>query len=330
MGKYFAEGAFFVRRGFSSLTTFLDLPPHPLRQKKIRAVDPPPPDPVYHATMDSVTTRVPATTSNLGPGYDCLGIALGLSNRVTISRGAAGELPPIVTDAGRAFFAGAKVPAFDFAWSIAGEVPQARGLGSSVTVRLGVMHGLNELAERPLTPTAIFELCAQLEGHPDNAAPAAFGGFTAARPGAETLRCEVSPGLQFVLLIPDFEVATPEARRLLPDVIPRRDAVMSTTNACRITAAFMLQRYDLLRGCFTDGLHQPYREPLVPFLSHAIAAGEKAGALGGFLSGSGSTICCLTMQAPEEVAAAMLDTAPPGAHAVITHANNSGVSIVPV
>src|SRR5262245_41766331 len=180
------------------------------------------------------------------------------------------------------------------------------------------MHGLNELAGRPLTAKALFEICAQLEGHPDNAAPAAFGGFTAARPGAETIRCEVGPELHFVLLIPDFEVATPEARRLLPDTLPRRDAVMSTTNACRITAAFAMKRYDLLRGCFGDALHQPYREPLVPFLSRAIAAGEKAGALGGFLSGSGSTICCVTLNDPESVASAMLDTAPPGAHAVVT------------
>lgn len=279
-------------------------------------------------SMDSVTIRVPATTSNLGPGYDCLGVALGLSNRVTISKGAAGELPPIVADAGRAFFAGAKAEPFEYAWGIGGEVPQARGLGSSVTVRLGVMHGLNELAGRPLTATEIFELCAQLEGHPDNAAPAAFGGFTAARPGAETLRCEVEPELKFVLLIPDFEVSTPAARKILPDVLPRRDVVMSTANACRITAAFTLRRYDLLRGCFVDGLHQPYREPLVPFLSRAIAAGEKAGALGGFLSGSGSTICCLTMQDPQAVAAAMLDTAPPGAHAVVTQCDNEGASVM--
>ncbi len=278
--------------------------------------------------MDSATFRVPATTSNLGPGFDCLGVALGLSNRVTISRGHAGELPAIVAEAARSFFTAAKIDPFEMAWGIGGEVPQARGLGSSVTVRLGVMHGLNELAGRPLDPTAIFELCAALEGHPDNAAPAAFGGFTAARPGAETLRCEVAPELQFVLLIPDFEVATPEARRLLPDTLPRRDAVMSSANACRITAAFTLRRYELLRGCFADGMHQPYREPLVPFLSRAIAAGEKAGALGGFLSGSGSTICCVTLQDPQAVAAAMLDTAPPGAHAVVTQADNTGTTLL--
>ncbi len=278
--------------------------------------------------MESVITRVPASTANLGPGYDCLGIALGLANEVTVRRADASEQPGIVADAARAFFATAKVEPFGFAWEISGEVPQSRGLGSSVTVRLGLLSGLNVLAKHPLDRTQLFEICATLEGHPDNAAPAAFGGFTVARAGAETLRCEVAPELRFVLLIPDFEVATPEARKVLPDSLPRRDAVMSTANACRITAAFLQKRYDLLRGCFADGLHQPYREPLIPFLTRAIAAGEKAGAIGGFLSGSGSTICCLTLDREEDVATAMLETAPPGTHVVVTTADNTGTTQV--
>ena len=281
-----------------------------------------------HRRMEKITIRVPATTANLGPGYDCLGIALDIPNRVTIAHGGGEELPPIVADAGRAFFAAAKIEPLAYRWSIEGEVPRSRGMGSSVTVRLGVLHGLNELAGKPLDPTQLFELCAQLEGHPDNAAPAAFGGFTVARAGSETLRCEVAPELRFILLIPDFEVSTPEARRILPDTMPRRDAVLSATNACRITAAFLQKRYDLLRGAFTDGLHQPYREPLVPFLSAAIAAGEKAGALGGFLSGSGSTICCLTLENEHDVANAMLETAPPGTHLVTTSADNAGTCVL--
>ena len=278
--------------------------------------------------MEQITIRVPASTSNLGPGYDCLGIALGIANRVTIAYADGPELPPIVADAGRAFFAAAKMEPRAYRWSIEGEVPQSRGMGSSVTVRLGVLHGLNELTEKPLDRSQLFELCAQLEGHPDNAAPAAFGGFTIARAGSETIRCEVAPELRFVLLIPDFEVSTPDARKILPDTLPRRDAVLSATNACRITAAFLQKRYELLRGTFADGLHQPYREPLVPFLSAAIAAGEKAGALGGFLSGSGSTICCLTLAHEHEVATAMLETAPPGTHLVITTADNVGTCVL--
>ena len=95
-------------------------------------------------------------------------------------------------------------------------------------------------------------------------------------------------------------------------------------NACRITAAFLQRRYDLLRGAFGDGLHQPYREPLVPFLSRVISAGEKAGAIGGFLSGSGSTICCLALENLDAITTAMMDAAPPGSALVVTTADNEG------
>ncbi len=275
--------------------------------------------------MNSVTTLVPATTANLGPGFDCLGIALGIANRVTLQPAEGIEHPKIVADAADLFFKTAGIPPVGFAWSIEGEVPQSRGLGSSVTVRLGVLHGLNALSDAKLGAEKLYELCAELEGHPDNAAPAAFGGFTVARAGAETLRCEVDEALKFILLIPDFEVSTPEARKVLPDTIKRRAGILSTTNACRITAAIFQRRYELLRGCFGDGLHQPYREEaLLPFLTRAITAGERAGALGGFLSGSGSTICCVTLGDEDAIATAMLDTAPPGARIVVTTADNQG------
>ena len=106
--------------------------------------------------QQTVTTRVPGTTSNLGPGFDSLGIALGLANEVTISRSERTEHPPVFADAARSFFAAAKVEPFGFDWRIAGEVPQSRGLGSSVTVRLGLMHGLNALSGSPLERTALF------------------------------------------------------------------------------------------------------------------------------------------------------------------------------
>jgi homoserine kinase len=278
--------------------------------------------------MNSVTVRVPATTANLGPGFDCLGVALNIFNRVTVRRSQTVQHPRIVGEAADLFFTDARVVPFGFEWWIEGDVPRSRGLGSSVTVRLGILHSLNALSGAGRSAAQLFELCARLEGHPDNAAPAAFGGFTVARAGSETLRCEVGPELRFVLLIPDFEVSTPEARKVLPDSIPRLGAVASVANACRITAAFLQRRYELLRGCFDDGLHQPFREPLVPLMRSAITAGERAGALGGFLSGSGSTICCVTLGDPEPIASAMLGTAPPGAHVVIATADNGGTRVI--
>lgn len=279
--------------------------------------------------MDTVTTRVPASTSNLGPGFDCLGIALAVSNRVTIRRSPPREHPRIASEAARSFFCAAKTEPFPFEWQVAGDVPRSRGMGSSVTVRLGLMHGLNALAGNPLDRTTLFELCAKLEGHPDNAAPAAFGGFTLAREGVQTIRAEVAPELKFILLIPDFEISTPKARSILPERIPRLDAVMSSTNACRITAAFLTRRYELLRGCFADGLHQPYRERLIPFLTPVIAAAEAAGALGGFLSGSGSTICCLALENECAIGDAMLAASGnAGARVLITAADNEGAAIL--
>jgi len=278
--------------------------------------------------MDSITFRVPATSANLGPGYDCLGVALRLYNRVTVQRGGPPQNHVMASDAAARFFSAAQVERFAFHWNIEGEVPQSRGLGSSVTVRLGLLHGLNELAGRPLGGEQLFEICARLEGHPDNAAPAAFGGFTVAKSGAPPLRCEVSPALHFVLLVPNFEISTPAARAVLPEQIPQVQAAANVANACRVTAAFALQRYELLRGCFVDWLHQPYREPLIPFLPAVIAAGEKAGALGGFLSGSGSTICCLTLENAEGVAASMLAAAERPARTIIVTADNEGAAVV--
>jgi homoserine kinase len=279
---------------------------------------------------NAATIQIPATTANLGPGFDCLGIALNLYNRVTVERStdAEPERMPMANEAAAAFFAAAHVAPFRFHCSIDGNVPRARGLGSSVTVRLGLLHGLNRLTGGPLSDRRMFEICAALEGHPDNAAPGAFGGFVVSGPGTFE-RFEVAEELEFVLLVPPFEVSTPDARRVLPAQVDRLAAVRSCGNACRITAAFASRHYEGLRGAFEDGLHQPFREPLVPFMPKVIAAGKSAGALGGFLSGSGSTICCVTLGNGEEVATAMQRAyEDKEAYTIRTRADNRGAAPV--
>jgi homoserine kinase len=236
----------------------------------------------------------------------------------------------MVRSAADAFFKDAKMSAFPFSCSITGSIPQSRGLGSSAAIRLGVIHGLNELAKRPLERRRLFEVCAQLEHHPDNAAPACYGGFNVVR-GIDRQMFTVSSRLHFVLLIPDFEVATTEARRLLPARIDHRLAVENSRNACAITAAFASREYQSLRGAFTDHLHQPFRKKLIPFLDDVIAAAESAGALGGFLSGSGSTICAVTLRSPEKIAQAMLAASKsPGAHTLVTTADNRGARVLEI
>jgi homoserine kinase len=281
--------------------------------------------------MNTATVQVPATTSNFGPGFDCLGAALRLYNRVTVTRGEpAGEAHPMVQQVAETFFQSTGREPFPFKWSIEGEVPMSRGLGSSVTLRLGLLHGLNLLSGHPLNEQQLYERCAALEGHPDNAAPAQFGGFTVAS-GAGVMRFPVSSALQFVLLIPNFEIRTADARRLLPPEVSRLAAVESCGRACRITAAFALGQYDRLGedgALFADeAFHQSHRTPLIPFLPAVLAAGRAAGALGGFLSGSGSTIACLTLRDPEKVGAAMREAAGPNrfvAKLIITQADNQG------
>ena len=278
----------------------------------------------------TVTVRVPASTSNLGPGFDCLGIALQIYNDVTVVRGRATRLTPMMRKVGKFFFEATGIAPFAFSVSINGNIPPSRGLGSSVTVRLGVMHALNELSKRTLTRAQLFELCARLEGHPDNAAPAEFGGFNVAR-GLDCQQFSVSARLHIVLLIPDFEIATARARAVLPSRITRRSAVETGGNACAITAAFASRDYRKLRGAFADGLHQPFRKKLIPFLDNVIAAGETAGALGGFLSGSGSTIACLTLRSPEKIARAMLAAAGgTRARTIITKADNQGTRVLSI
>jgi homoserine kinase len=230
----------------------------------------------------------------------------------------------MVGSAANAFFKGARRKPFPFSATISGDIPQSRGLGSSAALRLGVLHGLNEISGRPLQRQDLFKLCAELEGHPDNAAPATYGGFNVVR-GGRRQTFTVSTRLRFVLLIPDFELATDEARRLLPSRVDRLHAVENCRNACAITAAFASREYQNLDGAFIDRLHQPFRKKLIPFLDKAIAAAESAGALGAFLSGSGSSICAVALRSPEKISRAMLAAAASaGARTIITSADNRG------
>lgn len=280
----------------------------------------------------SVSVQVPATTSNFGPGFDCLGAALELWNRVTIHR-VDGEapLPEIVADAAALFFRRSRVSAFPFRCSVAGDVPRARGLGSSVTVRAGILLGLNQCADQPLTSSQLCALCAELEGHPDNAAAAIFGGFTIVNSVTNRIeRFDIDPTIKFVLFIPDFEVKTSEARKVIPSNYPREAVIENLANVSLIAAAFASKRYDLLQHAFADRLHQPYREPLVPFLPKVLDAATKSGAIGGFLSGSGSTIASLTLSDGEKVAAAMQKAAPEvNSKVLIVGADNTGAKILP-
>jgi homoserine kinase len=278
-----------------------------------------------------LSIQVPASTTNLGPGFDCLGVALELWNRIRVVPGEnEAQNSSIVSEAANLFFDQTGVKRFAFRCVIEGDIPQARGLGSSVTIRAGVLLALNALAAGHLTKKELCELCAKLEGHPDNAAAALYGGFTiVSKARNEIARFDIDPDLKFVLFIPNFEVKTSEARRVLPESFSRQAVVENLANTSFVAAAFASRRYGQLQDSFEDRVHQPFRTQFVPFLPKVLSAARNAGALGGFLSGSGSTIACLTLSDSSKVAASVADAAPEAkAKVLIVSADNLGARIL--
>jgi homoserine kinase len=275
----------------------------------------------------TVQTRVAATTSNLGPGFDTLGVALRLYNHTRLTPNgtrrfrivsplepaAARGANAMIEEAADLYFRHTRRLAFGCDVFLEGAVPIARGLGSSITVRLGVIAGLDALCESRLSKPQFLELLTRLEHHPDNAAPAVFGGFAVAgmlETSVRSISVAVCPRARFVALIPSFEISTQMARKLVPRNFSRADTIHNLNRAALISAAFASNRLTSLPGLFDDRIHQPYRQQLIPQLARVIDAGVAAGALGGWLSGSGSTIICLTLRNSRAVGAAMLRELP--------------------
>lgn len=266
----------------------------------------------------NVTVRVAGSTSNCGAGFDTLGLALQIYNRVTLMRIEGGAPLPVTTDDARAqamvqitadaFFATAGVVPFGFSYQIRGDVPPARGLGSSVTVIGGVLGGLNVLSGAALSKARLVAIATAIEGHPDNAAAGILGGFCVARCDAttnayiDTIRVELPGDLVFVATSPDVEMLTKESRGVLPATLPYFDAVKSINSAAYLVAALVSGDYERLRHAVTDYMHEPYRLPRIPGGRAAITAGVEAGAYTGWLSGSGSTVLCV---APKSSSAAV-------------------------
>ncbi len=273
-------------------------------------------------SSNRVQVRVPASTSNLGPGFDCLGLALKLYNTTTITRTEGTSFPEgMIGETARAFFERStieKINPFGFEARVEGDIPTSRGLGSSVTVRLGMLMGLAELVKdsTPVSREQILNLLIELEGHPDNAVPSFLGGFAVSAHASENpadgfsyTRVAVKPELSFVTLIPDLKLSTETARGLLPKEVPFRHAVENAQRTARIAAAFCTGDYEALRGMFIDYLHQPFRQVLIPGFAAILGAAQEAGALGSFLSGAGSSLMALTLTNEETISTAMLETA---------------------
>ncbi|TVR45161.1 MAG: homoserine kinase [Planctomycetota bacterium] len=265
--------------------------------------------------MPAMRIRVPASTSNLGHGFDCLGMALTLANEITVLEGPAPaelrqegleRLCGAVREQCQQVFGGPALPEVHL--QITGTVPIARGLGSSATIILALAAAYQRLAGRDEDRQELVRIGYGIEGHPDNVAAAALGGFTIAAHLASGLRClhfPVPAELGVVVVIPDYEVVTAAARRVLPESLSREEAVRGWQRASLISAALASGQPAALVDCFQQAWHEHYRAELNPELEGLRAAAGAAGAWGTFLSGSGSTILSLC---PHSRAAAIAET----------------------
>ena len=267
-----------------------------------------------------VRVSVPASSANLGPGFDALGLALALYNEieaeesdrvtVTIDGEGADQLAPnernVVVRAVRAAYETAGRPFRGCALACVNRIPLARGLGSSAAAWVGGLVAGNALLGSPLDREALLVLAARAEGHPDNVAAALLGGLTVAYGGADGARAlslPVPPGLRFIVLVPDVSMPTAEARAILPHSVERADAVFNVQRVALLLASLQAGRVDLLPAALQDRLHEPYRLRLFPWMSQVTAAARAAGALGCVLSGAGPSL--LAVAAGDDVAAAV-------------------------
>lgn len=265
---------------------------------------------------------VPATTANLGPGFDCLGMALALYQEIELTEiphgleividgeGAAelshdaGNL--ILRSAQRVFDRVGYVPSGLCLRSI-NRIPMMGGLGSSSAAIVGGLVAANQLTNNQLTSSQLLDLAIEIEGHPDNVAPALLGGLVivaADNNGPIVDRVDV-PDLTVVVINPDLRVATKTARRILPAQIPRADAIFNAGRVALVTLALSRGDLDLLGRAMDDRLHQPLRKFLIIGYDMVLAAAKAAGAAAIAISGSGPSLIAFAHDRHAEIAAAM-------------------------
>jgi homoserine kinase len=286
----------------------------------------------------SVTVRVPATSANLGPGFDSLGLALAITEDVTLERGHQPEtgdgLQRLVLDAARSAYRLARVEVPELRASGTSAIPIGRGLGASAAARAAGIVGVNALMGGRLTADQMLVLGAGLEGHADNMAPALFGGLRVVvrdGDGYRHIAAPLAPGLRVVLFVPDFEMPTGESRKLLPATLSKEDAVHNIGRAALLVAALARGEWDALDLATQDRLHQPARAKIFPALPDIFAAARAAGALCAYLSGGGSTIAAFAVEHEERIAAAMKDAGAArgyGGRTVITAPSDAGAVVV--
>lgn len=272
-----------------------------------------------------VTIKVPATTANLGPGFDCIGMALDLWNTFSFEVGRSGFRiegegdetleqgeKNLVYQAASSLYAAAKVPVPKISISCTLNIPLKRGLGSSATAIVGGLLGANILCGEPLSSQELLEKAAKLEGHPDNVAPALLGGCQIVAMDGErlvTASVPIPEELWAVIYIPDLPMSTTQAREVLPKAVDRNTYIFNLSRVALLVNALATGHLEHLNIATQDTFHQPPRESLFPGMRPIFRAALAAGALGVFLSGAGSSILALTSGKEMSIGYEMADAA---------------------
>lgn len=255
-----------------------------------------------------IKIQIPATSANLGAGFDALGLALNYYNYVnmeefdgiSITSLDGNEIPAdetnLVFDTAKTLFdicgkkfSGLKIEQIN-------NIPMARGLGSSSACIIAGLAGANKLIGNPLSLDDLVNLSAQIEGHPDNTAPALLGGIvTAVFDGkiVHWVKQEVHTSLKFVVVIPDFELKTEKARACLPKEVSHKDAVYNLSRAALFSASLLTGKFENLRTAVHDKLHQPYRMELIPNGREVFDTAYSLGAYAAYLSGAGPSLMAI-------------------------------------
>jgi homoserine kinase len=255
-----------------------------------------------------IKIRIPATSANLGAGFDALGLALNYYNYVNIEENDRIDIRSldnidIPTDESNLVYESAK-KVFDICGKpLKGlkieqenNIPMTRGLGSSSACIVAGLIGANTLLNNPLSPDELVDLAALIEGHPDNTAPALLGGIvTAVFDGQKVhwVKQEVFTTLKFVAIIPNFELKTEKARSCLPKEIPHKDAVFNLSRAALFSASLLTGKFENLKTAVDDKLHQPYRLPLIPNADMVFNLAYTLDAYAVYMSGAGPTIMAI-------------------------------------
>lgn len=270
--------------------------------------------------MKQVKISVPATSANLGPGFDCLGLALNLHNHFTFTavstptiqisvsgidaHKVAADETNLVYQCAQIVFEKAEKRPSGLIIEQENNIPVGSGLGSSSTAVLAGMLGANELLERPFTQEQILQFATEKEGHPDNVAPALYGSLVLGVMHESGLHIEryALPALQVVVVLPDFNLLTSEARAALPKQLSMQDAIFNASRTPLVIHALQTADYDKLAIAMQDRVHQPYRIPLIPGMPAAFAAAKAAGAKAVALSGAGPSLIAFAACGHDEIA----------------------------